>query len=156
MNGLVAKFCGSWLGHTVPGSTAHSGYVKLPLTRSARRMQTTYVVGKNDSLALPKRSLWLCWKALDLKTWKYLIWSGKEWQRKEEERPLTIILPTRDWRREGQWLRCVIGMHLPWFTMFSGTETLQAGQELTWREMEGGKMMFLVYFPVVIPPVLES
>lgn len=40
--------------HTVPGSTAHSVHVKLPLTRNTRQMQTTYCLGKNDSLALPK------------------------------------------------------------------------------------------------------
>lgn len=72
-------------------------------------------------------------RLLVLKIWEYLIWCVKEWQRKEEGRPLTIIFLTRDRRRKGQWLRCVIGTHLPWITMFSGTDTLQAGQEMTWR-----------------------
>lgn len=54
MNGLVAQCCGFRLGHTVPGSTAHSVCVKLLLIRRARRMKATYVLGKNDSLQLPK------------------------------------------------------------------------------------------------------
>lgn len=147
MNGLVAKLCGSWLGHTVPGSTAHSGYVKLPLTRTARRMQTTYAVGENDSLALPKRRLRLRWKAFGSQNLKIS-------HPKKRGETFTYHPPHK--LKKGQWLRCVIGTYLPWLTVFSRTETLQARQGLTWRETEGGKMMFLVYLPVVMPPVIES
>lgn len=150
MNGLVAKCCGFWLGYIVPGSTAHSVYVKLLLTRSARRMQTTYVLGKSDSLQLPKGVYNFVERLLVLKTWKYLIWCLNEWRKTEEGRPSATILLTRKWRRKGQWLRCLTEAHLGWFAMFSGTEPLQVGQEWPWNEMEWGKMMFLVDFPILL------
>lgn len=52
----------------MPGSTAHAMYAKLPLTRNARPKQTTYVVGKNDSLVLPKGVYSFAGRLLVLKT----------------------------------------------------------------------------------------
>lgn len=52
LNGLVAKLCGLWLGHLMPGSADRSVYV-----RSTRQMQTTDILGKNDSWLLPQGSI---------------------------------------------------------------------------------------------------
>lgn len=133
MNGLVAQCCGLRLGRTVPGSTAHSVCVKPLLIRRARRMQATYVLGKNDSLQLPKGAYNFLEKILLLTTWKYLIRCLKQWKRTEEGRPPAITLLTRNWRRKGQWPRCLIEAHVGWSAMFSGAKHFKLGK--SWLEM---------------------
>ena len=156
MNGRVAQCCGLRLGRTVPGSTAHSVCVKLLLIRRARRIQATYVLGKNDSLQLPKGVYNFLEKILLLTAWKYLIRCLKQWKRTEEGRPSAITLLTRNWRRKGQWPRCLIEAHVgdPPCSQEPNTSSW-ARVDLRWDRMKGNDVPGLLPSSV-IPPVLDS
>lgn len=92
-------------------------------------------------------------RLLFFKTWKYLTWCLREWRRKEEGR--LYYLPHRDWRRNGQRLRCVTGSHLVWLAMFSEQDHFRLGKswcEVRWNEVRWCSVLLSSSF---IPLLLE-